>query len=59
MAGCWNGRAAINFGDKSLGEQLIDLKKAMDEGAISEEEFVKTKADMLALVSCNKAFDFD
>ena len=51
LSGCWNGHSAINFGDHSIGDQLIDLKKALDEGAISEAEFEQTKANLLEMVN--------
>ncbi len=51
-AGCWNGgNTHVNFGDVSVGQQLIDLKSALDEGAISADEFAQTKATLLALNS--------
>jgi len=49
-AGCWNGgNKAISLGDVSVGQQLIDLKRALDEGAMTEDEYVKTKATLLEL----------
>jgi hypothetical protein len=39
----------VRLGDVSVGQQLIDLKAALDEGAITAEEFAETKAALLAL----------
>lgn len=50
LSGCWNGgNTHVQLGDVSVGQQLIDLKAALDEGAITQEEFVQTKATLLAL----------
>lgn len=50
LAGCFNGgNQAINLGDVSIGQQLIDLQRALDEGVISEQEFVDTKQRLLRL----------
>lgn len=35
----------------TVGEQLIDLKKALDEGAMTEEEYAQARADILRKVS--------
>lgn len=51
LSGCWNGDSGIRFGDHSLGDQLIDLKRAMDEGAITENEFEQTKTNLLGMVN--------
>ncbi len=32
---------------KTVGEQMLDLQKARDTGAISEEEYKKAKQDIL------------
>jgi len=50
IAGCWNGHnTAIRFGDVSIGQQLIDLKRALEEEAIAPEEYEKTKQALLRL----------
>ena len=50
ITGCWNGHnTAIRFGDVSIGQQLIDLKRALDERALSPEEYERTKQTLLAL----------
>ena len=58
LAGCWNG-TAISFGDSTLGEQLIDLQRARDAGAITDEEFNETKAALLNLVQNSDGFSLD
>ena len=52
LTGCWNGgNAHVNLGDVSLGTQLLDLQKALESGAITQQEFQETKATLLALNS--------
>ena len=38
----------IELGDATIGQQLIDLKVALDGDAISEEEYVVVKANLIA-----------
>jgi hypothetical protein len=38
----------IELGDATIGQQLIDLKAALDGDAISEEEYVVVKANLIA-----------
>lgn len=50
LAGCYNGDVNnIRLGDVSLGQQLIDLKSALDGGAMSQTEYDAAKASLLAL----------
>lgn len=50
VSGCWNGgNTHVSLGDVSLGSQLVDLKSALDSGAISQEEFEETKQTLLTL----------
>jgi hypothetical protein len=50
LGGCWNGENIhVSLGDVSLGQQLIDLKSALDQGAITPEEFDATKETLLSL----------
>ncbi len=50
LAGCFNGgNNAISLGDVSIGQQLIDLKRALDEGVIARQEFDDTKQTLLQL----------
>jgi len=52
LTGCWNGgNTHVSLGDVSLGQQLLDLKSALDGGAISQQEFDETKQTLLALNS--------
>ena len=49
LAGCFNGgNSNISLGDVSLGQQLIDLKRALDEDAITEDEYEAAKAQLMA-----------
>lgn len=44
-SGCWNADYAreIDFGDISIGVQLMDLKRALDEEAITPDEYATIK----------------
>jgi len=46
LAGCGSDppKPAVNV---SVGQQLIDLKKARDSGALSEREYKSQKADLI------------
>ncbi len=61
LGGCWNGgNTHVSLGDVSLGTQLLDLKSALDSGAITQDEFEDTKATLLALNSlCENTEDDD
>jgi len=49
VAGCFNGgNSNISLGDVSLGQQLIDLKRALEEEAISEAEYLEAKEELMA-----------
>jgi hypothetical protein len=48
--GCWNGgNHSYHLGDVSLGQQLIDLKAALDQGAVDPEEYARMKEAITAL----------
>jgi hypothetical protein len=48
-AGCGNvNKSEIELGDVSLGQQLIDLKRALDEDALSADEYQDAKAMLLS-----------
>lgn len=49
LSGCWGGgsRVQSNISTTTEGQQLIDLKKAYDEGAISETEYERKKKQIL------------
>jgi hypothetical protein len=52
LGGCWNGENVhVTLGDVSLGQQLLDLKSALDQKAITETEYAETKETLLALNS--------
>jgi len=49
LTGCWNGENIhVRLGDVSIGQQLIDLKTALEINAMTEDEYEKTKAILLA-----------
>jgi hypothetical protein len=39
----------VRLGDVSVGQQLIDLKLALDRNALSQDEYVETKKTLLSL----------
>ena len=50
LAGCWNGgNAHIRLGDVSLGQQMIDLKTALEAGAMTQAEYDETKQTLLSI----------
>ncbi len=50
LGGCWNGdNDSINLGNVSIGQQMIDLKKALDSGAVTQEEYGRLKQTLLSL----------
>ncbi|MEM9621073.1 MAG: SHOCT domain-containing protein [Pseudomonadota bacterium] len=59
LSACWNGENVhVQLGDVSFGQQLIDLKRALDEDAISEREYERAKARLLDMASlCEDADD--
>ena len=58
-AGCWNGDVTnVRLGDISLGTQLIDLKQALEEEAISQEEYDAAREKLIAAYAiCNAESD--
>ena len=50
VAGCGNDHFSLDLGDVSIGQQLVDLKNARDEGALSASEYRAAKARLLALL---------
>jgi hypothetical protein len=46
-SGCWNGDQRHLTLNGSLGQQLIDLQRARDAGALSEAEFERAKGALL------------
>jgi len=48
ITGCWNAEnTSLHLGDVSLGQQLIDLKRALDEDALSQSEYDAAHAQLL------------
>jgi hypothetical protein len=53
LPGCWNSDNAkhIHFGDVSIGQQMIDLKRALEENAITADEHIELKEALMSLQS--------
>ena len=50
LTGCWNGSVSnIRLGDVSLGQQLIDLKRALEEEAIDPTEYEAAREKLISL----------
>lgn len=52
LGGCCGGSSKTTQVDhisttKTVGEQLLDLQKARDSGAINQEQYMKAKQDIL------------
>jgi uncharacterized membrane protein len=45
--GCGGGGAEVKTRETTLGQELSDLDKAYKDGIITEEEYNKTKKDLL------------
>lgn len=49
LAGCWNGENMnVRLGDVSLGQQLIDLQRSLEAGAIDDAEYAELRATLMA-----------
>ena len=62
LSGCYqeNNPRNLRMGDVTLGQQLIDLKKALDAEAIDEEEYETMKDNLVNAASmCDSAEDDD
>jgi hypothetical protein len=53
--GCWNGENhVIKLGDVTIGQQLIDLKRAHEAGAMTDTEYAEVKAKLISMADvCN------
>ncbi len=53
LPGCWNvdNAKSNRFGDVSIGQQMIDLKRAFEENAISVDEHAELKQALMSLSS--------
>lgn len=51
LGGCWNqgNNSHIELGDISLGQQLIDLKRALEAEALTPQEYESAKQSLLTL----------
>ena len=47
LAGCGSTEVVKPVVNVSVGQQLIDLKKARDSGALSDREYQHQKADLI------------
>lgn len=50
LSGCGGTEVVQPTVSLSVGQQLIDLKKARDSGALSQSEYDKHKADLIRSV---------
>ena len=48
LGGCIAVGGSDNYQQPTLGRQLMDLKTARDTGAITPEEYERSKADLIA-----------
>lgn len=50
LTGCWNGKNTnVRMGDVSIGQQMIDLARALEQGAIDADEHARLKAGLMSL----------
>jgi hypothetical protein len=61
LQGCWNTDNAkeIHFGDVSIGKQMIDLKQALEAGAVTVDEHARLKQALMSLDSLCESEDID
>lgn len=50
LAGCGSTEVVAPTVSVSIGQQLIDLKKARDSGVLTQAEYDKQKANLIASV---------
>ena len=47
MTGCGGGGAQVQASSTTIGQELQDLKKAHDQGIITQKEYDRAKKDVL------------
>jgi len=47
LYGCSGGGASVQASTTTMGQELADLKKAYDQGIITEKEYEKSKKQIL------------
>jgi len=47
IAGCGGGDSSVQASTTTVGQELTDLKKAYDEGIITEKEYEESKERIL------------
>ena len=47
IAGCGGGDSSVQASTTTMAQELADLKKAYDEGIITEKEYEKSKKNIL------------
>lgn len=56
LSGCWNqGNTHMSLGSVSIGQQMIDLKSALEADAMSQIEYDETKQTLLSINTLCKA----
>jgi hypothetical protein len=49
-SGCWNGyNHSIDLGAVSIGQQMIDLKTALEQQAITQQEYDRLKQALMVI----------
>ena len=60
IVGCWNGENVhVRLGDVSIGRQLIDLKAAHEQGAMTKTEYDRVRMLLLSFGQVCESTDED